>query len=261
MRACRWIGIAVALVGAAAGARGQEPPSGEPEVEIRFPARPGVCGTGDGVLIRNPDGSTSWHTGHGAWTRFEGDPPDPPCRTGDVVVRLERTGDRWSRVRLAVGRRPLGVGARPLPGDVAAAFLLDRVPEARDGVVPTLILAASLAGAETWPRLLELARDRSLRPAARKAAVHGLGREAAGEAVAGLGGIVGDPTEEDEVREAAVFALSRLPRDRSVPLLIDLARTSPDARVRSRAFFWLADLDDPRALALFEEVLQGGGGT
>ncbi|HUE77806.1 MAG TPA: HEAT repeat domain-containing protein, partial [Gemmatimonadota bacterium] len=65
-------------------------------------------------------------------------------------------------------------------------------------------------------------------------------------------------TEDDEIRDAAVFGLSQLPRDQAVELLIDVVRTVPDARVRSRALFWLAEFDDPRAIALFEEILSRG---
>jgi hypothetical protein len=264
MRVCRWIGIGVALAGAAIGAEGQELDriaEGRDVVELRYPARAGVCGTGDGILIRRPDGRTSWYGGDRSWSRFPDDDVDPPCRTGDVYVRLERSGDQWQRVRLAVGRLPEATEAEPrrVTGAAAAAFFLDQLPETRDGAVHELMLAASLAEAETWPRLLELARDRTLRPRARKGAIHWLGREAAGEAAAALGGIVGDPTEEDEVREAAVFALSQLPDERAIPLLIRIARTTDDARVRSRALFWLAEFDDPRALSLFEEILTGGG--
>ena len=42
------------------------------------------------------------------------------------------------------------------------------------------------------------------------------------------------------------------------PALIELARESPDPSVRRQALFWLAELDDPRAVALFEELLSAG---
>jgi HEAT repeat protein len=52
-----------------------------------------------------------------------------------------------------------------------------------------------------------------------------------------------------------VFALSQLPRDQGVPKLLEIARTHQDPRVRKKAIFWLGQSDDPRALALFEELL------
>jgi HEAT repeat protein len=60
-----------------------------------------------------------------------------------------------------------------------------------------------------------------------------------------------------DVREHAVFALSQQPRDVGVPALIEIARTNRDPEVRRKAFFWLGQTRDPRALALFEEVLTG----
>ena len=58
-----------------------------------------------------------------------------------------------------------------------------------------------------------------------------------------------------DVREQAVFALSQQPREVGVPALLQIARTNRDPDVRRKAFFWLGQTHDPRALALFEEVL------
>ena len=65
--------------------------------------------------------------------------------------------------------------------------------------------------------------------------------------------IENDP--ELEVKKRAVFALSRLPADEGVPLLLQLARTNPNPAVRKQALFWLGQSKNPRALALFEEIL------
>jgi HEAT repeat protein len=67
------------------------------------------------------------------------------------------------------------------------------------------------------------------------------------------GAIRDDP--ETEVKKKAVFALSQLPKDDGVPLLIRTARTSRNPEVRKQAVFWLGQSSDPRALAYFEEVL------
>jgi hypothetical protein len=58
-----------------------------------------------------------------------------------------------------------------------------------------------------------------------------------------------------DVREHAVFALSQEPHDVGVPALIQIARSNRDREVRKKAFFWLGQTNDPRAVALFEEVL------
>jgi hypothetical protein len=51
------------------------------------------------------------------------------------------------------------------------------------------------------------------------------------------------------------MALSQLPADQGVPLLIDVARTHRNAQVRKRAMFWLGQSKDPRAVKFFEEIL------
>jgi len=58
------------------------------------------------------------------------------------------------------------------------------------------------------------------------------------------------------VKKKAVFALSQLPRDEGVPLLIQVARSNRNPVVRKQAIFWLGQSNDPRALNFFEEVLR-----
>ena len=55
---------------------------------------------------------------------------------------------------------------------------------------------------------------------------------------------------DTEVKKKAVFALSQLPKDEGVPLLIQVARTHSNPAVRKQAMFWLGQSKDPRALAL-----------
>jgi HEAT repeat protein len=61
---------------------------------------------------------------------------------------------------------------------------------------------------------------------------------------------------ETEVKKRAVFALSQLPHDEGVPLLIDTARKNRNPAVRKQAMFWLGQSNDPRALDFFAEVLK-----
>ena len=61
---------------------------------------------------------------------------------------------------------------------------------------------------------------------------------------------------DTEVKRRAVFALSTLPKDESVPLLIRIARTHQNAAVRKQAFFWLGQSNDPRAVEFFAEILR-----
>ncbi len=64
-----------------------------------------------------------------------------------------------------------------------------------------------------------------------------------------------DESEDQEVRESAVFALSQLPNDEGVPILIRVVRSNRDREIQKNAIFWLGQSGDPRAIALFEELL------
>ena len=64
-----------------------------------------------------------------------------------------------------------------------------------------------------------------------------------------------DDDPDTQVKEKAVFALSQLPRDQGVPLLIDVARNNRNREVRKKAMFWLGQSNDERALAFIEDVL------
>ena len=52
-----------------------------------------------------------------------------------------------------------------------------------------------------------------------------------------------------------MFALSQLPKEEGVPLLIRVAQSNRNPQVRKQAMFWLGQSNDPRALAFFEQVL------
>ena len=106
-----------------------------------------------------------------------------------------------------------------------------------------------------WPDLLRLARTPALPRETRRSAVFWLGQAAGEAATRGLTELVDDAAVGLDVKESAVFALSQRPRDEGVPALIRIARTHPSPGVRKKALFWLGQSEDPRALALFEELL------
>jgi len=78
----------------------------------------------------------------------------------------------------------------------------------------------------------------------------------AGSKVAGVITRAIEDGPETEVKKRAVFALSQLPHDEGVPILIDTARKNRNPAVRKQAVFWLGQSHDPRALSFFEEVLK-----
>ena len=65
-----------------------------------------------------------------------------------------------------------------------------------------------------------------------------------------------DNDPETDVKRKAVFALSRLPKDEGVPLLIEIARNNRNREVRKQAMFWLGQSRDPRAISFFEQILK-----
>ncbi len=76
------------------------------------------------------------------------------------------------------------------------------------------------------------------------------GRKVAGDITAAI-----DNDPDTDVKKRAVFALSQLPKDEGIPLLIKVAKTNQNAAVRKQAMFWLGQSKDQRALDFFAEIL------
>ena len=118
--------------------------------------------------------------------------------------------------------------------------------------------AATLAnGVETWPRMLDLARDPMLARDIRAGATFWVGQASADQVLDGLRGLVDDP--DSDVRQAALFALSEHQGEEAVPLLMEIAEGDAHPDVRRAAFFWLSQKEDPRVLPFFERMLRSGG--
>ncbi len=127
---------------------------------------------------------------------------------------------------------------------------LDASPELREHV--TFALAQSREP-EALDRVIHMATDdESAR--VRGQALFWLSQKAGQRAVAAISRAVEDDPET-EVKTKAVFALSQLPRDEGIPLLIQQAQSNRNAEVRKQTLFWLGQSGDPRALALFEQIL------
>jgi len=65
--------------------------------------------------------------------------------------------------------------------------------------------------------------------------------------------LIQDP--ETQVTKKAVFGLHQLPKEESISLLIQVARSNKNPVVRKEAMLWLGQSNDSRALAFFEEIL------
>jgi hypothetical protein len=229
-------------------------------VHLSYAARDGVCGNGAGMI--------SFHCVNGICgnqrittnSDWEDDGGPCPCEPGPVRLALQVTSGRVTRLRTYVGGRWKAVdGATDLgmvPAADAAHFLLDLARAGDNRSNEDAIFPATLADSVTvWPDLVSLARDNSVRGHARNQAVFWLSQAAGEAAVKDLTDMVGDDSLDRDVREHAVFALSQEPHEVGVPALIQIARSNRDPGVRKKAFFWLGQTNDPRALALFEEVL------
>src|SRR5262249_25826210 len=137
----------------------------------------------------------------------------------------------------------------------AVSFLLDHVARGSGHAAVDAIFPATIADSiEVWPRLLEMAKDHSLRQDVRTQSVFWVSQAAGDKATKGLADLVGEAAEDREVREQAVFALSQR-HGEAVPMLIEIARSNKDPEIRRNAIFWLGQSHDERALAYFESVL------
>ena len=231
------------------------------EVRLQFAARPGVVGNGRNVVAWDCNGwgrcrqqhmDGDWNDGDRDWRHlYEPGPVRVSLRIREraVVALHTYVGGAWRP-----GERVTDLGT--VSAAAAAAYLLGMARRDVGRPAQDAIFAAVLADSSVvWRELLAIARDRTLRSDTRKKAVFWVGQAAEAAATDGLDALVAAGDESQEVREAAVFALSQRPRDEGVPALIRIARDHRDARLRRRAMFWLAQSSDPRALDLFEEIL------
>jgi hypothetical protein len=229
---------------------------GDGTVQLRFASRPGVCGdgrgsigTGGNTIMRQYSSDSDY-----GYTREW-------CAPGPVRVVLTMRGGAVDRARVFVGGNDsssavhdLGmVGARE-----AADYLLALAPRAPGRVGEEAIVAAVLADSVTpWPALFPIARSESAPHSTRESATFWLSRAAA--AAVNHRPLFADrdedDSERDEVRGAAIFALSQQPHDEGVPALIRVVRSNSAPAARDKALFWLGQSGDPRAVELFAELL------
>jgi hypothetical protein len=226
------------------------------EVRVAFAARDGLCGDGETfirdrtrdnyVMMRN------WSSNDRSWR-------NRPCDEGPVRVALKVRGGLVRSAQVYVGggwnNRAAGTDLGLIgTGAALTAFveLARKSGSSSDDVLFPLTLADSIV---VWPAFLALARDKSAPRSTRKQAVFWVSQAAGEKTAEGLSDLATDETEDREVREQAVFALSQLPEERGVPVLIRVATGNRDREIRKKAMFWLGQSDDPRALALFEDIL------
>jgi HEAT repeats len=213
-------------------------------VHLSFAARPGVCGDGmNNISTRRDD------------DEWESDCENGPVRVAlrirdhQVVALHTYVGGRWREPNSATD---LGT-VRP---QEAASYFIGLAKSRRE-IDGDPVLPATLADSVTvWQSLLRLARDPGLPSDRRRNAVFWLGQAAEAAAGLALDSVVSDPHGDRDVRKQAVFALSQRDPAESVPRLIHIVKTNRDPELRKTALFWLGQSEDPRALELFEQILQ-----
>ncbi len=246
-------GCASAQAGQGVAARVAAAPDGE--VWMRFASRPGVCGSDNSISTSSrSNGRTVITSGGDQWE----------CLEGPVWVSLLKRDGQIERVKTRIAR-PWSTEGRGRVTDLGAVgareasdyllSLAERGPEGRVG--EEAIFPATLADSvTTWPALLRIARNDGRPQQTRRSAVFWLSQQAGERITRELSDFVNDGDEDRELRKHAVFALSQRPRDESVPELVRIARTHRDPEIRKQAMFWLGQSNDPRAVALFEEILR-----
>jgi len=228
-------------------------------VQLLFASKPGTCGDGrtfisTGGVDEEGNQTTFMQTSRGFNTNHGSNSyRSRKCDEGPVRVVLDVENGTVVDVETFVGKVPDG-SANLVSARVAVDYLLGLVERGSERVGKHAILPALLADSvEPWPRLLQIAKNTNVDSDVRKSAIFWLGQAAGDKATQGLKSLLSD--EDTEVKKSAVFALSQLRSDESVSALIDVVKTSKDKEVRKSALFWLSQKNDPRVLALFEDIL------
>lgn len=262
--------LPVALVLAAGSAAAQsvarrvaDAPDGD--VRLAFTAKPSVCG--DGYMIYLGDEAISFQ-GFSSMNISRGSRRDdvvldvcgrPTAHIARIVLSVASHAVRGVRVYVG-GEWHAPAGPTTDLGTVraseAATYLVDVVgKDSPEGTTQAMLGAVIADSASVWPQLLVIAKDGNRSRELRGSALRWLAAAAGDSAARGLNQMIADSTGDREVRRQAVYALSQLPQDTAVPLLINVARTNRDPDVRRAAFNALGRSGDPRAIALIEEVL------
>jgi hypothetical protein len=253
----------LALGGAPATASGQELArqvfaEADGTVRFTYPTRPEVQICDRGIRMGD-DHQMMWKSGR--W-----DDEMENCRFGPAEVELEIRAGSLRDVEIVRSERDRTQGARDL-GAVTAQTAVDFfMGQARSGGRSArgeedAIFPAILADVEDlWVDLLDMAKDQGVDGDVRSSALFWVGQEAAEAATEGLADVAFDEDEDQDVREAAIFALSQRSPDEGVPILMEIARTAAQADTRESAMFWLAQSEDERVYAFFEEILLGRSG-
>ena len=223
-------------------------------VQVVYPSRPSACGDGAGS-ISNVFGVTRMYSGDATFSGRNGWSLRQ-CVHGPARLVVTVVGGEATRVRAYVGPiPPTSADVRTINASAAEAiaWTSDVVAHGNTRVASDMILPLILAdGPEPWPALLKMARDDNRPRELRRNVMMWLSN-----GVSEHLGIADDAgtSDDDEMRNQAIFVLTQRPKSESVPELIELARSSKHPSARKTAIYWLGQSGDPRAVDVYAELL------
>jgi hypothetical protein len=223
-------------------------------VRLSAPARPGLCGWGEGSVAYGSRPAGNWGASSSRYWDARS-----ACSSGPLRLVLERTDGAITRVRFFIGGQWRADAPGEDVGEVSAEEVVSvlrplilRGPTrvAKDAMVPLTLIE----GIEVAPILLPVVRELERPREVRKQAVFWLS-QLAQEVVAPQLDALAREDPDLEIRKQAVFALSQRSNEEAVPALIRIAESKRDPEVRRQAIFWLGQKDDPRVGEWLEKVL------
>jgi len=222
-------------------------------VQVVYASRPSACGDGE-TFIGNVFGESTYDSGNatfsGSGTRYQ-----RPCVHGPARIVASVVSGEVTRLRAYVGSVPASdmrtLNVSPTEASIWLSGVIERASSkvASEAMLP-LVLADT---PDPWPFLLRVARDDSRPNGVRRSALVWLSNGVYEKL--GITDAHAD-SDDDEVRQQAVFALSQRPKSESVPELIDIARSAKNAAARRSAIFWLGQTGDRRAVDVYAELLK-----
>lgn len=224
------------------------------KVRFTFAPKPDVCGTGNSIS-RGGSNRMNWTSSQSEDVTYDEECSHTPVRMvlsvrdGKVTKVRTYVGGQWRNT--AEPTTDLGaVSTRDATNYLLA--LASSATESRVG--QEAILPAMLADSvNVYPQLIRLARATGIPNGTRTQATFWLGQAAADVVAPDRDDVKSDDNEE--IKKQAVFAISQRRREDSVPALIQIAKNNRDPQVRRSALFWLGQTGDPRAISVFEEIL------
>jgi len=211
------------------------------KVRMTYPARPDLCGWGNGISTRSSHNNTtrSWNAEQNDDVAF-----DDECSVGPARLVLTLSEGRVERIRAYVGGRWRSASDVTDLGQVSARevvdYLFDIANSGSGKAAQEAIFPATIAGdVNVIQPLYDLARNESRRSDVRDQAVFWLSQQPDERAVDLLETIL-KTGRSDDIRDKAIFGLSQHRSGRGFAILRQYAEDNRAPEdLRAKAIFWL----------------------